>query len=109
MNVLKTINRQILEISILILVIVIVLFYKDAYSFSDLITLATIYLASAYRLMPVVNSFITSYVKIKNYKYGFKIIDKEIDFFNNRYKNKIYNCKEKIIFKKRASIKKNKF
>ena len=56
--------------------------------------------------MPVVNSFITSYVKIKNYKYGFKIIDKEIDFFNNRYKNKIYNCKEKKIIFKRASFKK---
>ena len=111
MNVLKTINRQILEISILILVIVIVLFYKDAYSFSDLITLATIYLASAYRLMPVVNSFITSYVKIKNYKYGFKIIDKEIDFFNNRYKKIKFTIakKKKIIFKKELHLKKINF
>ena len=61
--------------------------------------------------MPVVNSFITSYVKIKNYKYGFKIIDKEIDFFNNRYKKIKFTIakKKKIIFKKELHLKKINF
>ena len=60
--------------------------------------------------MPVVNSFITSYVKIKNYKYGFKIIDKEIDFFNNRYKKiKFTIAKKKKLYLKRASFKKINF
>ena len=106
-NFLKSINRQFLEISLLILIIIAFYILNNIYSVSEFITLSTVYILAAYRMMPAVNNLISSYVKLKNYEYGFNLISKQINFFNKKYK-KIYFPKiknHKYEFKKNISLK----
>ncbi len=86
-NFIKSINRQFLEVSILLFILIVFYLLNKIYSINDVLALTTVYIAAAYRLMPSINSLIASYIKIKNYEYGFKIIDNQINFFNKKYKN----------------------
>lgn len=101
-NLLKSVNRQFLEISVLIFILIFFFILDKIYSLSDILALATVYLAAAYRIMPTVNSLISSYVKLKNYEYGFKIIDNQINHFNRKYKKIKFetNKDNKFNFKK---------
>ena len=106
-NFVKTINRQFLEISLLTLIIIAFYVLNKIYSVSEFVTLSTIYIAAAYRIMPVVNSLIASYVKLRNYEYGFNIICNQMNSFNKKYKKIYFSTvkKDKYKFKKQISLK----
>lgn len=106
-NFVKTINRQFLEISLLTLIIIAFYVLNKIYSVSEFVTLSTIYIVAAYRIMPVVNSLIASYVKLRNYEYGFNIICNQMNSFNKKYKKIYFSTvkKDKYKFKKQISLK----
>lgn len=106
-NFVKTINRQFLEISLLTLIIIAFYVLNKIYSVSEFVTLSTIYIVAAYRIMPVANSLIASYVKLRNYEYGFNIICNQMNSFNKKYKKIYFSTvkKDKYKFKKQISLK----
>lgn len=81
-------TKYIFEIFIIIFIIFISLtlkFYEN-YSLKEIVALATIYFIAGYRILPLINNLVSSKIKIKNFKYSFSIIDKQICFFDNQYK-----------------------
>ena len=58
----------------------------EIYSTEEIVSLLAIFIIAAYRILPQINNLVASLIKIKNYEYPFKIIDKQINFFNHKYK-----------------------
>lgn len=106
-NLTKSINRQFIEISVLILLIVVFYVLDTFYTFRDILALTTVYITAAYRIMPTITNLVSSFIKLKNYEFGFKIINDQINFFNKKYKKVNFTKlkQKKILFKKNIFLK----
>jgi len=84
----KSNTKQFFEISILFFVVIIFGFFNffNIYSTDEIISLFIIFIVAAYRILPQINNLVSSIIKIKNFQYPFNIIDKQITYFNDKYK-----------------------
>ena len=103
----KSVNRQFIEMSVLVLILIIFYALDNVYSFKDILALTTVYITAAYRIMPTITNLVSSFIKLKNYQFGFKIINDQINTFNNKHKkirfSKLNN--KKLQFKKNLFLK----
>jgi len=98
-NLTKSLNRQFIEISVLVLIVFVFYVLDTFYTYVDILALTTVYVTAAYRIMPTVTNLVSSFIKLKNFEYGFKIINDQINFFNKRYKKVNFDkLKQKKIF-----------
>ena len=106
-NLTKSLNRQFIEISVLVLLVLVFYVLDTFYTYVDILALTTVYITAAYRIMPTVTNLISSFIKLKNFEYGFKIINDQINFFNKRYKKVNLNKskQKKILFGKNIFLK----
>lgn len=106
-NLTKSLNRQFIEISVLVLIVLVFYVLETFYTYVDILALTTVYITAAYRIMPTVTNLVSSFIKLKNFEYGFKIINDQIKFFNKRYKKVNFNKsnQKKIFFGKNIFIK----
>ena len=105
----KSNTKQFFEISILFFVVIIFGFFNffNIYSTNEIISLFIIFIVAAYRILPQINNLVSSIIKIKNFQYPFNIIDKQIIYFNDKYKkitftneiNKEFNFKKTLKLK----------
>ena len=84
----KSNTKQFFEISILFFIFIFFSLFNflEIYSTEEIVSLLAIFIIAAYRILPQINNLVASLIKIKNYEYPFKIIDKQINFFNHKYK-----------------------
>ena len=84
----KSNTKQFFEISILFFVVIIFGFFNffNIYSTDEIISLFIIFIVAAYRILPQINNLVSSIIRIKNFQYPFNIIDKQITYFNDKYK-----------------------
>ena len=110
-NLTKSVNRQFLEISVLLLIVIVFYVLDTFYTFRDILALTTIYITAAYRIMPTITNLVSSFIKLKNFEFGFKIINDQIKFFNKKYKKISFSKSKltKILFKKNIFLKKINF
>ena len=103
----RSVNRQFIEISVLILILIIFYTLDNIYSFKDILALTTVYITAAYRIMPTITNLVTSFIKLKNFQYGFKIINDQLNIFNTKYKKIKFlkSNQKKLYFKKNLSLK----
>jgi ABC-type bacteriocin/lantibiotic exporter with double-glycine peptidase domain len=101
--------KQFFEIFIILFIIILFFFFDllKMYNSDDILSLITIFLLSAYRIMPLANNLVGSKIKLKNFEFSYKIINNFIKNFNKKTKiiNFIYkkdiklNFLDKIVFK----------
>ncbi len=84
----KSNTKQFFEISIIFFIFIFFSLFNflEIYSTEEIVSLLAIFIIAAYRILPQINNLVASLIKIKNYEYPFKIIDKQINFFNHKYK-----------------------
>jgi ABC-type bacteriocin/lantibiotic exporter with double-glycine peptidase domain len=99
-------TKQVIEIFVIIFILIILFLVEKIYSPSTVLTLASIYIVSAYRLLPLASNLVSSYTRLKNLEFGYKIINTKILLYskkNKNYSNK--NNTKKIIFERNLKLK----
>lgn len=86
-------TKQVIEIFAIVFIFLIFFFLEKTYSYNDFIVLASIYIISAYRLLPIVGNLISSYLRLSNLDYGFSIIHSKIKSIELNYKNNKFKQK----------------
>jgi len=110
---LKTNIKQFLEIFILLFVFIIFIILSKFNTYNDgkLLSLISVYIISAYRMMPLINNLAGSMIKLKNLTFPYSIINNNIRYFNRKYKSVKFDKKQiqKITFEKSLELKNIKF
>ena len=99
-------TKQVVEIFVIIFILIILFLVEKIYSLSAVLALASIFIISAYRLLPLASNLVSSYTRLKNLEFGYKIINTKILLYSKKNKNYFnkHNSKE-IFFERNLKLK----